>query len=130
MLDPDIRQMASGPNFAALTTLLRDGSPMTHMMWVSCDDNHLLCNTEVHRQKFKNVRRDPRVAVAIWKADDPYHFVEVRGTVVETVTGPAALAHIRELSHKYTGRDYDVSRIRSERVILRIAPHRHTQRRG
>jgi hypothetical protein len=30
-------------------------------MWVDADDQHLLINTEVHRQKFRNVERDPRV---------------------------------------------------------------------
>ena len=26
-----------GRNFAALTTLLPDGQPMTHVMWVDCE---------------------------------------------------------------------------------------------
>ena len=54
--------------------------------------------------------------------DDPYSYAEVRGRVVETVRGPAARAHIDALSQKYRGRDYDPSIIKSERVILRIAP--------
>ena len=32
----------------------------------------ILINTETHRQKARNMRRDPRVTVAIWEADDPY----------------------------------------------------------
>jgi PPOX class probable F420-dependent enzyme len=130
VLDPTVREFASGPNFAALTTLLPDGTPMTHVMWVGCDAEHLLFNTEVHRQKFKNMRRDPRVGVAIWSADDPYRYVEVRGTVVGTTTGPEAVALIHELSRKYDGRDYDTSRVRSERVIVRVAPRRVVVRLG
>ncbi len=49
-------------------------------------------------------------------------YAEVRGRVVETVRGPEARAHIDALSQKYRGRDYDPSIIKSERVILRIAP--------
>ena len=78
MLEEGVRRLAKGRNFAALTTLLPDGQPMTHVMWVDCDDEHILINTETHRQKARNMRRDPRVTVAIWEADDPYRYAEVR----------------------------------------------------
>ncbi|HEX8581674.1 MAG TPA: TIGR03618 family F420-dependent PPOX class oxidoreductase, partial [Acidimicrobiales bacterium] len=94
MLDERIRALAEGPNFAAFTTLLPDGTPMTHVMWVAADEEHVLINTEVHRQKYRNVRRDPRVTVTIIDHENPYHFAEVRGTVVDTVTGPEARASI------------------------------------
>jgi PPOX class probable F420-dependent enzyme len=122
-LDPAVVSLASGANFAALTTLLADGQPQTHVMWIGCDDEHLLINTEVHRQKFKNVSRDPRVTVAIWDVASPYHYAEVRGRVVSVVTGPAARDDIDALSVKYTGAPY-ANAITSERVILKIAPER------
>ena len=121
-VEPGIRDLAREANFAAFTVLLRSGQPMTHVMWVDADDDHVLINTEVHRAKFKAVRRDPRVTVTIWLLGDPYTYAEVRGRVVETIQGPEARAHIDALSRKYRGRDYDPTRITSERVILRIAP--------
>lgn len=127
MLDDGVRQLASGKNFAALTTLLPGGQPQTHVMWVDCDDEHVLINTEVHRRKFKNVQADPRVTVAIWDAENPYSFAEVRGRVVETVTGDDALASINALAQKYTGADY-APEIQSERVILKIEPDRQISR--
>jgi hypothetical protein len=96
-------------------------------MWVDADADHLLINTEVHRQKFKNVARDPRVTITIWAKDDPYSFVEVRGEVVEKTKGPEAREHIDHLSRKYHGRPYG-NPIRSERVVLRIAPLRQVIR--
>ena len=123
MLHDKVRTLAEGANFAALTTVLPDGQPQTHIMWVGCDDEHIIINTEVHRRKFKNIERDPRVTVTIWDADNPYSFVEVRGQVVDTVTGDEARGNIDALSQKYMGRDY-ASDIQSERVILRIAPDR------
>ena len=129
MLEQGVRQLAKGKNFAAFTTLLPDGRPMTHVMWVDCDDEHVLINTETHRQKAKNVRRDPRVTVTVWDRDDPYHYAEVRGEVVETVTGPEARAHIDSLSMKYYGHEYR-NQIRSERLILRIKPLRQRETRA
>lgn len=127
-LDPGVRELAEGPNFAAFTTMLPSGLPMTHVMWVGCDAEHILINTEVHRQKFKNVERDPRVAVAIWDKDNAYRYAEVRGEVVEKLRGPEARESIDELSRKYTGRDYDGSVIQSERVVLKIRPIRQLNR--
>jgi PPOX class probable F420-dependent enzyme len=127
-IEPEIRDLAREANFAAFTVLLRSGQPMTHVMWVDADDDHVLINTEVHRAKYEAVRRDPRVTVTIWKRDDPYRFAEVRGRVVETVTGPEAREHIDALSRKYRNRDYDAANIGSERVILRIAPDRQRLR--
>jgi PPOX class probable F420-dependent enzyme len=126
-LQPRVVELARGQNFAALTTLLPGGQPQTQVMWVDADSEHLLVNTEVHRQKFRNVERDPRVTLMIWDKEDPYRFVEVRGEVVEKVRGPEARKHIDELSQKYRGRPYQTP-IRSERVVLRIAPLRQVIR--
>jgi len=121
-VDPGVRELAQDANFAVLTVLLRSGVPMSHVMWVDADEDHVLINTEVHRAKFKAITRDPRVAVTIWKRGDPYTYAEVRGRVVETVRGPEARAHIDALSRKYRGLNYDPTRIQSERAILRIEP--------
>lgn len=122
-LDPDLQAFATAKNFAALSTLLPDGQPQTHLMWVHADGDHLVINTEVDRRKFRNVEADPRVTVTVFDAGNPYRYVEARGRVVETVTGDAARANIDELAQKYTGADY-ANPIGSDRVVLRIAVDR------
>ena len=121
-LDSRVRELAQAPNFATLSVILRSGRPMTHVMWVDADDDHILINTEAHRAKFRAIERDPRVTVTVWQRDDPYTYAEVRGQVVATTRGQEARDHIDSLSRKYRGKDYDDSAITSERVILRIAP--------
>ncbi|MGH9103817.1 MAG: TIGR03618 family F420-dependent PPOX class oxidoreductase [Acidimicrobiales bacterium] len=123
MLDQTVKDLAKGRNFAALTTLQSNGQPVTQIMWVDCDDDHVLVNTETHRRKFDHVQKDPRVAITIWDSSNPYHYSEVRGRVVEMVRGPEARSHIDELSQKYNSGPY-ANPIQSERVILRIAPDR------
>lgn len=119
-LDADLHALATAKNFAALTTLMPDGQPQTQIMWVHADGDQLLINTEVHRQKFKNTERDPRVTVTVFNADNAYQYVEARGRVVGTVGGDEARANIDELSQKYTGGPY-ANPIQSERVVLQIA---------
>lgn len=121
-LDPETRAMAQDKNFATLTTMLPSGYPMTHVMWVDADDEHLLINTEIHRAKYKNVQRDPKVTVTIIDAGNPYKYAEVRGDVVAEVRGQEARDDIDRLSQKYNNNDYDPSMIQTERVILKIKP--------
>lgn len=122
-LDDDVRTLATARNFAALTTLFEDGTPQTQVMWVDADEHHVLINTEVHRQKFKNVERDPRVGVVVIDHDNPYRYAEVRGRVVEIVRGAEARDHIDACSRRYVDTDYQ-NPIQSERAILRIVPDR------
>ncbi len=126
-LDADVRELAQAPNFATLTTLFPDGQPQTQVVWIDNDDDHLLINTEVHRPKYKNVTRDPRVTVTIWELGNPYRFIEVRGRLVDTVRGDEARRHIDTCSEAYLGKPWPAE-IVSERAILKIAPgrmHRH-----
>lgn len=123
-IDADLKTLATGKNFAALSTLSADGQPRTHVMWIDADDDHLLFNTEVHRAKFADVERDPRVTIAVIDAENPYRYVEARGTVVGTVTGPEAKAHIDACAKRYMGADEYPMQIESERVIVKVAPDR------
>jgi PPOX class probable F420-dependent enzyme len=127
MLEPAIRDLARDTNFASLCVRLPNGQIANHVMWVDADDEHVLINTEVHRAKFKGMEADPNVTVMIWQRDDPYTYAEVRGVVTETVRGPEARAHIDALSQKYRGTPY-TGEIKSERVIVKIAPQRQIRR--
>ena len=125
-LHPTTEELASGPNYGVISTVLPSGKLQNHYIWVGIDGERLVVNTEVHRQKFKNVERDPNVTLTIRDEQDPYRYAEVRGEVVETVRGQEARNHIDELSQKYHGTPYNPEDIRSERVMLRIVPSRQT----
>jgi PPOX class probable F420-dependent enzyme len=125
-LHPATVELARGANYGTITTALPDGNFQTQVIWVHTDGERLVVNTEVHRQKFKNVERDARVTLTIRNEQDPYHYAEARGRVVETVTGQRARDHIDELSRKYHDQDYDPDDIKSERVMLWIVPERQT----
>ena len=130
MLNPQVRALCTeSKNFACLVTMMPDDTPHTTVVWVDADDQHVLVNTELGRRQADNALRDPRVAVMIWDVTNPYRYVEVRGRITATITGPQARAHIDYLSHKYVGRPY-ASPIRTERVILEISPEHQFGRRS
>ena len=124
MLSHESRQLAEGANHAVLTTLFPGGRPQTNVVWIDHDGEHLLVNSETERQKVRNVRRDPRVAVLVFDASDMDNWVEVRGQVVEIVEGEEARRHIDTLAQKYLGVPDYPNPIRSPRVILKIRPDR------
>lgn len=127
-LDPVVRALADDRNFAAMTTLMPDGTPQTQIVWVAVDGDELIVNSEVARQKIRNARRDPRVTLMIWQHDNPLLYVEVRGHVREEVLGAEARRHIDEICVKYTGQRYPQAHIESERITLRIQPDRQLVR--
>lgn len=123
-LDPEVLELARGANLASLTTLLPSGAPVAGLVWVDADaaGDRILVNTEVHRLRYRNVCRDPRVHVLIVDAEDTGHFASVQGEVEARILGPEARQHIERLAHKYTGAPFDARRIVSERAVLIVRP--------
>ena len=92
-------------------------------MWVDTDGENILINTEIHRFKYKNILKDPRVTVMIWKHDNPFKFVEIRGEVIGEITGQEARDNIDKLSQKYWDKPYPFP-IQTERIVLVIKPNK------
>jgi PPOX class probable F420-dependent enzyme len=124
-LHEHVRAVAQQPNFAAVSTLLRGGQPQTQLTWIDADAHHLLVNTLPFTQKHRNASRDPRITVLVIDRNDPEHYAEVRGRVVEIIEGPEALEHADRLARRYAGTPY---RGPAQRVILRIEPFRQMMR--
>lgn len=110
--------------FANLGTLMKDGSPQVTPVWVDYDGTHLRINSALGRVKDKNIRRDPRVTLAISDPDNPYRYMEVRGKVVE-ITQTGADDHINSLSQKYLGNPvYPYRQPGEVRVLYKIEPEK------
>jgi PPOX class probable F420-dependent enzyme len=113
--------------FANLATLMPDGSPQVTPVWVDFDGTHVLVNSARGRQKDKNMQRNAKVALSILDPDNPYRYLEVRGTVAD-VTEQGADEHIDKMAKKYTGKDkYPFRQPTEVRVIYKIAPTKTTQ---
>ncbi|HEY3867246.1 MAG TPA: TIGR03618 family F420-dependent PPOX class oxidoreductase [Actinocrinis sp.] len=123
MLDPDVRRALDGTSLAHLATVLPDGSPHTVPLWIGTHEDRIVFLTGPHSRKYRNLHRDPRLALSLTPADNPYEPVIVRGRVVEWLEGDAAWAIIDRLAVKYTGQPYTRSQ---ERVVALVEPERQT----
>jgi PPOX class probable F420-dependent enzyme len=129
VIPEQFRDLFEKKAFASLTTLMPDGSPQTTPVWCDTDSEHVIFNSAKGRQKDRNVRRDPRVAMAIIDPDDPYRYLEIRGKVVE-ITEQGADAHIDKMAKKYLDKDkYPFRQPGEVRVLYKIRPE-HTSTMG
>lgn len=118
------RDLFSKRAFASLATLMPDGSAQVTPVWCDFDGEHVVVNSAKGRQKDKNIRREPRVALAIIDPDNPYRYLEIRGRVVE-ITEQGADAHIDKMAKKYLGADkYPYRQPGEQRVMYKIQPER------
>jgi len=128
-LSTNARKLLQEKNFAFLATLNKDGSPQVTPTWVDTDGKNILVNVATSRQKFRNVSRDPRVAVALIDQTDPYKAVIVRGKVISIEKGPVAENHIDKMAKKYRGLEKYPNRVPGEqRVLLTVEPTRIVER--
>ena len=122
---PDaFRDLFTKPAFAHLVTLMPDGSPQVTPVWVDLQDGTLVVNTAKGRLKDRNMRRDPRVALAVSDPTNPYRYIQIRGRVAD-ITEQGADAHIDRMAKKYLGADkYPYRQAGEVRVMYKIRPER------
>ena len=123
-MSPGLLNLLREPAFCQIASLMPDGSPQITQVWVDTDGEHILVNTAEGRQKVRNVRRDPRVAVNVVDPANAWRLATIRGRVVD-ITTEGADALIDQLAKKYLGVDsYPFRNPEETRITLKIAPER------
>jgi PPOX class probable F420-dependent enzyme len=123
MLDPDVRRVLDGTSIAHLASALPDGAPHSVPVWIGTHGEHVAILTGPGSRKARNLRRDPRVAISLTPAENPFQPVIVRGRVVQWLEGDAAWEIADRISTKYIGGPYSRD---EERVVALIEPERQS----
>src|ERR671932_1553769 len=103
MINADVRQVLDGASIAHLATVLPNGAPHSVPLWVGTHGDRIAILTGPGSRKARNLRRDPRLAISLTPADNPFEPVIIRGRVVEWLEGDAAWEIIDGIATKYTG---------------------------
>ena len=103
LTDPEVQKLLSEPNHAVISTLNQDGSVHSAVAWISAEGESVAVNSARGRKWPTNLERDPRVNIVVYEQDNPYNYVEIRGSASGTIDG--ADEHINALSKKYIGQD-------------------------
>jgi hypothetical protein len=108
--------------FANIATLQPDGSPQVTPVWFDYTDGVVRVNTTTGRVKGRNLSVGSRVALSILDPDNPYRYIQIRGSVSNKTTD-GAVAHIDSLAKKYLDKDvYPWHNPKETRVIYEITP--------
>jgi PPOX class probable F420-dependent enzyme len=109
---------------AHVATIGPNGEPQSSPVWYGWDGTHFKFSNLKARQKYKNLVRDPRVSVSMTDPDDPYRYLEIRGTA--EIEDDPDKTFIDEMSRKYMGTDYPANHPGDERVTVKIRPEHTT----
>lgn len=115
------RDILEAESFAHLATVGSDGDPQSTPLWVDHEDGeYVLLNTRRGRQKERNIRENPAVAVSVLDPENPSRYLSVRGEA--TLSEDGAAEHIDELARQYLDVDrYPYHEAEPEpRVIIRV----------
>ena len=85
-LSNDVRAFLEQPHFATLATAGADGAPQQAIIWYRLDpDGRVLVNSREGRRWPADLRRDPRLSLAVFYGADPNRWVGITGLVEEIV---------------------------------------------
>lgn len=113
-------------SFGHVATLGPDGEPHSSPVWIDWDGQYLKISQTTTRQKYRNLKRDPRVAISVHDPDDPYRYVEIRGKVAR-IEDDEGYEFINRMAKKYIDRDEYPVQPGEHRVTLYIQPEHATQ---
>jgi len=133
-LSDRVRAFLDQPHFASLATIGDHGAPNQAVIWYRLEpDGRVLVNSREGRRWPANLRRDPRVNLAVFWSEDPNRWVGITGIVDEVVEDVArARDDIVALAHRYDDAvPATVTRFRSEArvsfLIRIVRVHDHLQ---
>lgn len=93
------------PLFGHLGTVKADGTPQVTPVWFLWDGESLSFTTSTPRAKYKHMAKNPHIALSVNDPDQPYRYLEVRGTVERFDPDPEG-AFFFTLADRY-GLDFD-----------------------
>jgi PPOX class probable F420-dependent enzyme len=108
--------------FAALATLMPDGTPQVTPIWFDYTNGKIRLNSAKGRTKTRNMTEGAAVALSIMDPENPYRYLQIRGRVTR-VTEQGADAHIDSLAKKYLDKDkYPFGQPGEQRVTFEVEP--------
>ena len=99
------RDILESTTLGHLATVDPHGRPQVNPVWFLWDGEHVLLSIRESANKYRNLRRDPHLAISFLDPARPERYLEIRGEVVEFELY-LTLDFVHQLARKYTGADY------------------------
>ena len=129
IIPEDYADLLDTTALAHVATIGPHGEPQSTPVWFDWDGEHVKFSQTKTRQKYRNIQRDPRVALSLVDPENPYRYLEIRGEVDRIEEDPD-LDFINSMAKKYLGMDkYPYHQPGDERVVVFVRPEHTTQMR-
>jgi PPOX class probable F420-dependent enzyme len=126
VIPDELKDILDSTALAHIATIGPKGEPQSNPVWFGFDGEYVKFSQTKTRQKYKNVGREPRIALSILDPENPYRYLEVRGEV-EKIEDDPENDFINAMARKYMGKDeYPFHQPGDERVVLFVRPDRTT----
>jgi len=119
------RDLLERPLFGHLGTIRPDDTAQVTPMWFEFDGEHVRFTHTTKRQKYRNLKRNPSMALSIVDPDNPVHYLEIAGRLVEIVPDPEGAFYVR-LQNRYGDPSTTPPVNKADRVILVMSIERTT----
>jgi PPOX class probable F420-dependent enzyme len=127
IIPEDYANLLDTTALAHVATIGPHGEPQSNPVWFDWDGEHVKFSQTKTRQKYRNIQRDPRVALSLVDPENPYRYLEIRGEVDRIEEDPD-LDFINSMAKKYLGMDkYPYHQPGDERVVVFVRPEHTTQ---
>ena len=114
--------LLKAPLIVHLATIRKDGQPQSNPMLFAWDGERISMSLTKTRKKYHNLRFDPRVSISVTDAENPFRYLELRGSV-DRIEDDAGNAFVNSLAKRYMGQDeYTWDPPGAERVIVSFVP--------
>jgi PPOX class probable F420-dependent enzyme len=111
---------------AHVATIGPKGEPQSTPVWFGWDGTHVLLSLIKTAQKYRNLQRDPRIALSIVDPQSLYRYLEIRGRVIR-FEEDADRHFVNSLAKKYLKQEvYPWHTPGDEHVVLVVEPEHTT----
>jgi PPOX class probable F420-dependent enzyme len=114
---------------AHVATVGPKGEPQVSPVWFVWDGAHILFSMNKIRQKYRNLVREPRIALSLVDPANPYRSIEIRGKV--RIDKDVNYHFVNSVvTKKYTNQEYNDQNPNpnlepgEERVVVAVEPER------
>ncbi len=104
VIPADKLDLLASTALASVATIGPNGEPQVNPVWFDWDGSHLRFGVTMQRQKYRNLRKNPRISISIVDPANPYRYLEIRGEVVR-FEPDADSTFVNSLAKKYMGLD-------------------------
>jgi PPOX class probable F420-dependent enzyme len=113
----DYIRLVENPNYGHLGTIRPDDTAQVNPMWYLFDGETIRFTHTTKRGKYRNLQHNPSMSLAISDPDDPFRYLEVRGSLQQVIPDPEGAFYV-VLGKRYGNAEQQPPKDSPDRVIL------------